>query len=378
MWFLYQMAPQSVAYNIYTTVRISSSLDLGAWHRAWLRIVERHQALRTTYTKRDGQPVQVVHLYQEVDVKVTDASSWSDDYLKKQILAEAECPYNLETGPVLRVHLFTRSAVEHIQLLAMHHIAGDMWSVDILLSELRVLYAAEVKTLPPSSIHVVENSDISNSQRDNILPLPTLSYTDYVRWQTEMLASSKGEQLSAYWQKQLAGELPLLDLPMDKPRPREQTYCGASHIIELDKELLQKLRQLSEAEGISLYRILLAAFFVLLYRYTGQEDILVGSPMAGRSARKPFKEIVGYFTGPVVCRANLSGNPTFQEFLDQVHRTVLGALRHQDYPFPLLVKQLAPQRDTSRSPLFQVLFTWQKHRWYDKAQKSPLSQGKSF
>ena len=165
---------------------------------------------------------------------------------------------------------------------------------------------------------------------------------------------------------------------MDKPRPREQTYCGASHIIELDKELLQKLRQLSEAEGISLYRILLAAFFVLLYRYTGQEDILVGSPMAGRSARKPFKEIVGYFTGPVVCRANLSGNPTFQEFLAQVHRTVLGAIRHQDYPFPLLVKQLAPQTDTSRSPLFQVLFTWQKHRWYDQAQKSPLSQGKKL
>jgi len=378
IWFLYQMAPQSVAYNIYTTVRISSSLDLGAWHRAWLRIVERHQALRTTYTERDGQPVQVVHLYQEVDLKVTDASSWSDDYLKKQILAEAECPYNLETGPVLRVHLFTRSAVEHIQLLAMHHIAGDMWSGDILLSELRVLYAGEVKTLPPSSIHVVENSDISNSQRDNILPLPTLSYTDYVRWQTEMLASSKGEQLSAYWQKQLAGELPLLDLPMDKPRPREQTYCGASHIIELDKELLQKLRQFSEAEETSLYKILLAAFFVLLYRYTGQEDILVGSPMAGRSARKPFKEIVGYFTGPVVCRANLSGNPTFQEFLDRVHRTVLGALRHQDYPFPLLVKQLAPQRDTSRYSLFQVLFTWQKHRWYEKAQESPLSQAKKL
>ena len=182
IWFLYQMAPQSVAYNIYTTVWISSSLDLGAWHRAWLRIVERHQALRTTYTKREGQPVQVVHPYQEVDVKVTDASSWSEDYLKKQILAEAECPYNLETGPVLRVHLFTRSALEHIQLLAMHHIAGDMWSFDILLSELRVLYAAEVKTLPPSSIHFVENSDISSSQTDNnIRALPNLPYTDYVR-----------------------------------------------------------------------------------------------------------------------------------------------------------------------------------------------------
>ncbi|WP_445245375.1 non-ribosomal peptide synthetase [Microcoleus sp. OTE_8_concoct_300] len=379
IWFLYQMAPQSVAYNIYTTVRISSSLDLGAWHRAWLRIVERHQALRTTYTKRDGQPVQVVHLYQEVDVKVTDASSWSDDYLKKQILAEAECPYNLETGPVLRVHLFTRSAVEHIQLLAMHHIAGDMWSFDILLSELRVLYAAEVKTLPPSSIHIVENSDISNSQRDNnIRALPNLPYRDYVRWQTEMLASSKGEQLAAYWQKQLAGELPLLNLPIDKPRPREQTYCGANHIIELDKELLQELRQLSETEGTSLYRILLAAFFVLLYRYTGQEDIPVGSPMAGRWGREEFQGIVGFFTSPVVCRANLAGNPTFKEFLAQVSRTVSEASEHQDYPFPLLVKELSPNRYLSCHPLFQVSLTSQKHRWYDQAQKSPLKQEKTL
>jgi len=379
IWFLYQMAPQSVAYNIYTTVRISSSLDLGAWHRAWLRIVERHQVLRTTYTQRDGQPVQVVHLYQEVDVKVTDASSWSEDYLKKQILAEAECPYNLETGPVLRVHLFTRSPEEHIQLLAMHHIAGDMWSFDILLSELRILYAAEVKTLAPSSINVVENSDVSNSQRDNnIRALPNLTYTDYVRWQTEMLASSKGEQLAAYWQKQLAGELPLLDLPLDKPRPREQTYCGASHIIELDKELLQKIRQLSEAEGTSLYRILLAAFFVLLYRYTGQEDIPVGSPMAGRWSREEFQGIVGYFTSPVVCRANLVGNPTFKEFLRQVSRTVSEAREHQDYPFPLLVKELSPDRDISCHPLFQVSLTSHKHRWYDQAQKSPLKQEKTL
>ena len=298
--------------------------------------------------------------------------------MKKQILAEAECPYNLETGPVLRVHLFTRSAVEHIQLLAMHHIAGDMWSFDILLSELRVLYAAEVKTLPPFSIHVVENSDISNSQRDNIRALPNLPYTDYVRWQTEMLASSKGEQLAAYWQKQLAGELPLLDLPMDKPRPREQTYCGASHIIELDKELLQKLRQLSEAEGTSLYRILLAAFFVLLYRYTGQEDIPVGSPMAGRWSREEFQEIVGYFTSPVVCRANLAGNPTFKEFLTQVSRTVSEAREHQDYPFPLLVKELSPERNLSCHPVFQVSLTSQKHRWYDQAQKSPLKQEKTL
>lgn len=378
MWFLYQMAPQSIAYNIYITVRLCQELDLGAWHQAWLHIVERHPILRTTYTERNGQPIQVVRPYQEVDVKVTDATSWSEDYLKNQILAETDRPYNLETGSVLRVHLFTRSAEEHIQLLAMHHIAGDMWSFDILIDELRVLYAAEFKKLHQASLQVVENSDISNFQRDNILSLPKLSYTDYVRWQTEMLANSKGEQLSAYWQKQLAGELPLLDLPVDKLRPSVQTYRGATHIIKLDEELLQRLRELEKTEGVSLYTILLATFFVLLYRLSGQEDILVGSPMAGRSARKQFKEIVGYFTDPVVCRANLSGNPTFKEFLDQVHCTVFRALRHQDYPFPLLVKQLAPQRNPSLPPLFQVSFTWQKHRWFEKAKKLPLKQKKTL
>ncbi|MCM2409885.1 non-ribosomal peptide synthetase, partial [Anabaena sp. PCC 7938] len=372
MLFLYQIAPQNIAYNIYTTVRISSELDLEAWHRAWLLIVERHPILRTTYTQHEDQPVQVVHPYQEVDIKVTDAAAWNLDYLQKQILAEADRPYNLETGPMLRVHLFTQSATEHIQLLAMHHIAGDMWSFDILLNEFQLLYAAEVKTSLQVSSQVIENSFISNFQTDNILSLPKLSYTDYVRWQTEILTSSQGEQLSAYWLKQLAGELPLLDIPLDKLRPSVQTYGGATHIIELDEELLKKLRKFSASEKTSLYRIFLAAFFVLFYRLSGQEDILVGCPVAGRSGREEFARIVGYFTDPVVCRANLAGNPTFKEFLAQVRRTVSEAKKHQDYPFPLLVKQLAPERDSSRPPLFQVALTWQKHRWYENVQKSSL------
>ena len=365
MWFLYQIAPQSIAYNIYTTVQIGSEFDLGAWHRAWQHIVERHPILRTTYRQHEDQPVQVVHPYHEVDIKVTDASSWDLDYLKKQIIAEAERPYDLETGSVLRVHLFTRSATEHIQLLAMHHIAGDMWSFDILLNELRVLYATEAKTLAQVELQVIENID-------NILPFKNLLYTDYVRWQTEMLASSQGEQLSAYWQKQLAGELPILDLPVDKLRPSVQTYCGATHTIKLDEQLLQSLRKFSESEQTSLYRIFLAAFFVLLYRLSGQEDILVGCPVAGRSGCEELENIVGYFTDPVVLRANLVGNPTVKEFLAQVNRTVSEAKKHQDYPFPLLVKQLATDRDVSRPPLFQVSLTWQKHRWYSDAQKSSL------
>ena len=372
MWFLYQIAPQSIAYNLYTTVRIGSKLDLWAWHQTWLHIIERHPILRSTYTQHECQPVQVVHPYQEVNIKVTDASSWDLDYLNEQILAEADSPYNLETDPVLRVHLFTLSATEHIQLLAMHHIAGDLWSFDILLNEFQLLYATEVKTLAQASLQVIENSDISNYKIDNILPLPRLSYTDYVLWQTEMLASSQGEKLSAYWHQQLAGELPVLDLPLDKLRPNVQTYCGATHIIKLDEELLQRLRKLSESEKTSLYRIFLAAFFVLFYRLSGQEDILVGCPVAGRSGLEEFESIVGYFTDPVVLRANLAENHRFREFMAQVRRTVSEAKKHQDYPFPLLVKELLPERDSSRPPLFQVSLTWQKHRWYENSQKSSL------
>lgn len=343
MWFLYQIAPQSIAYNIFMTVRLCGELDLGAWHRAWQKIVERHSILRTAYTERDGELIQVVHSYQEVDIQVTDASAWSEDYLKKQILAETDRPFNLESDRVLRVRLFTRSPQEHIQLLSMHHIAGDMWSFDILLNEFLV--------------------SLQNSASDRILLLPSLSYADYIHWQSEILASSKGEQLSTYWHKQLAGELPLLDLPLDKARSRVQTYRGAYHLIELDQELLPKLRKLGDSEKTSLYRILLSAFFVLLHRLSGQEDILVGSPMAGRSGREKFSEIVGYFTDPVVLRGNLAENPTFKEFLAQVRDKVSEAKKHQDYPFSLLVKQLESQRDASRPPLFQVAFTWQKHNW---------------
>ncbi|MEH2262461.1 non-ribosomal peptide synthetase [Nostoc sp.] len=357
MWFLYQIAPQSIAYNIFMTVRLCGELDLGAWHRAWQKIVERHSILRTAYTERDGEPVQVVHSYQEVDIQVTDASAWSEDYLKKQILTETDRPFNLESDRVLRVRLFTRSPQEHIQLLSMHHIAGDMWSFDILLNELL--------------------ASLQNSASDRILPLPSLSYADYIHWQSEILASSKGEQLSTYWHKQLAGELPLLDLPLDKPRLRVQTYRGAYHLIELDRELLPKLRKLGESQKTSLYRILLSAFFVLLYRLSGQEDILVGSPMAGRSGREEFSEIVGYFTDPVVLRGNLAENPTFKEFLAQVRDKVSEAKKHQDYPFSLLVKQLVSQRDASRPPLFQVAFTWQKHSWYKQTQNRSLEPEKT-
>jgi amino acid adenylation domain-containing protein len=346
LWFLYQIDPESVAYNIFTTVRISSKLDIEALRRAWNKIIERHAILRTTYTSYAGTPVQRIHEKQEVDIQITDASNWSEDYLREQIFIETDRPFNLEIDSVLRINLFTQSVEEHILLLTMHHIAGDLWSFDILLNEFQNFYIGEIEKIDFQQEDYAEN----------------LSYIEFVRWQSELLSSSRGEELREYWQKQLAGELSILNLPTDKSRPPVQTYQGETHILKLDEQLIQKLRNLAIASGTSLYKITLAAFFVLLYRYSNQEDILVGSPMLGRLDRK-FKGVVGYFVNPVVLRTTVSGYLTFKDFLDQISGTVKEAQKYQDYPFPLLVDKLQPQRDPSRSPLFQISFTEQKQRW---------------
>ena len=358
LWFLYQMAPESVAYNIFITVRIRSTLDIPNLCRAWEKIVDSHPILRTTYTTYEGKPVQLLHEQQEVNIQVTDASNWSEDYLREQIFAETDRPFNLEQDSVLRVNLFTQSAQEHILLLTIHHIASDSWSVDLLLNELQVLYDSETQKVSQEQTEVASDSLPKNKP-----------YTEFVPWQSEMLSGSRGEKLWEYWQKQLAGELPILNLPTDQPRPPVQTYRGDSHIFKLDEQLIQELRNVALVFGTSLYKILLAAFYVQLYHYTNQEDILIGSPMLGRWGRE-FKATVGYFVNPVVLRTSVSGSATFKEFLAQVSNTVKEAQKHQDYPFSLLVERLQPERDLSRSPLYQVSFTWQKQRWYKPGKNS--------
>ncbi|MFH0341941.1 MAG: amino acid adenylation domain-containing protein, partial [Chromatiales bacterium] len=345
LWFLYTLAPQSWTYNVLFAARIRSPVDVPALQRAFGALIDRHPSLRTTYTLREGRLVQQVHEHTHVHFEETDASTCTQTALNNRLVEEARRPFDLERGPLLRVNLFTQSATEHILLLTMHHIAVDFWSLTVLLDELRVLYPAQrAGTQAP------------------LLPLDW-QYTDYVRWQTEMLASGEGERLWTYWQKQLAGELPVLNLPTDRPRPPIQTYRGASHAFKLSEELTQKIKALAKTEEATLYITLLAAFQVLLYRYTGQKDILVGSPAPGRS-RREFSGIVGDFINPVVLRADLSGNPTFKPFLTQVRHTVLNALNHQDYPFPLLIERLRLTQDPSRSPLFGVMLIVRKlHRF---------------
>lgn len=344
IWFLYQLAPESTIYNVTFSARICSDLDIAALRGAFQALIDRHPSLRTTFFVDAGSPVQQVHEHCDVHFDETDATAWSDAELKARLIEDAYRPFDLEHGPILRVSLFTRSAREHVLLLTVHHIVVDFWSLALILNELNLLYPAQKTGVPAA------------------LPRLDLQYTDYLRWQAEMLAGPQGEKLWGYWRKQLAQPLPVLNLPTDRPRPPIQAYRGASHDFNLNDELSELLKTLAKANGVTLYMVLLAAFQATLFCLTGQEDLLVASPVVGRN-RAEFEGIVGLFTNPVMLRADLSGNPTFQAFLAQVRQTVLAALEHQDYPTLLLVQRLRPPRDLSRPPLSQVMFVLDKpHR----------------
>jgi amino acid adenylation domain-containing protein len=356
LWFLYRLAPESPAYNLLYAAYVRSTLDIPSLQRAVQALLECHPLMTATYTMGDGEPVQRFHPDHKLRLEVIDASSWSREQLNQRLLEEGDHPFDLERGPVLRIKVFQRTAQDDILSLTVHHIAVDFWSLDMLINELCLLYAAERGGLPAP------------------LPAPVAHYPDFVRWQADMLASSAGEGHWTYWQQQLQGPLPMLNLPLDRPRPAVQNYRGASHTFELGEELFQQLKALATARKTTLYTLLLAAFELLLYRYTDQDDLLIGTTALGRS-RAELEKIVGYLANPVVLRTNLSGNPTFQELLGRVRETVIGALDHQDYPFPLLVERLQPRRDASYSPLFQTLFVFEKPR--DVWEASPLGPGES-
>ncbi|HEV2860059.1 MAG TPA: amino acid adenylation domain-containing protein [Pyrinomonadaceae bacterium] len=338
LWFTYQLDRESAAYNVMYAARAPRSLDAGRLRHAWQVLSEQHAALRATYSERGGEPRQSQGGRASAWFEETDASGKGEAEMSALLTAEGERPFDLEAGPVARLQLFRGAERGDYLLLSIHHIACDFWSLDVLAAELSQLYL---------------------DGRDRPDRRPEAGYEDFVRWQAEMLRGPRGGELWDYWRGQLSGELPALNLPTDRPRPSVQTYRGSTQSFTLDGALTRRLKALARAEGCTPFMTLLAAFQVLLSRYTGQDDILVGSPTTGRS-RPEFADVVGYFVNPVVLRARLSGDPTFRSFLGQVRRTVLSALAHQDYPVALLSERLQPVRDPSRSPLFQVTFAWDK------------------
>lgn len=341
LWFLQKASPESAAYNIASALRIRGNLNRQALRQAFQRIVDFHPSLRTSFTAQNGEPVQTVQPSMALDFIEEDASRCSLELLTERLNEEAHLPFNLEKEPLLRIRLFRRSESEHVLLFVAHHIALDFWSLGILMRDLSRLYASE------------------KTGSKTFFGLPELQYADYVRWQREALTSPEGERAWLYWEKQLTDSLPLLNLPVARPRPPIPTSSGAQLPFQLGVELMQRLKSLARKEGATLYMLLLAAYQVLLYRYTNQDTIVVGSSSACRN-RAQLAGLVGYLVNPLVLRGNLLGEQSFVSFLARVRQTVLEAFAHQDYPFPLLVERLQPVRDRSRTPLFQTMFVLHK------------------
>ncbi len=337
MWYIHQTVPESTAYHVAFSIRIRSDVNIDAFRLALQALVNRHATLRTTYALQGNNLVQEIYDYQDVAFQHIDASTWDEDELYRQVLMAYRQVFNLETGPVARWYLFCHAPQDYVFLITVHHIAIDAWSLWIILEDLRQALQAQ---MDEKSIH---------------WPPPPPAYTGWVQWQKDTLASPEGKEHQAFWLQQLAGDLPVLNLPLDFPRPAIQTYQGDSHSFQLSPEQTRQIKAYAQAEGVTLYMLLLAVYQVLLFRYTSQEDILIGTPTAGRN-QPEFLGTVGYFVNPVSLRADLGGAPNFRAYLAQVKELVLNALSHQDYPFIRVVENLHLRQDPSRSPVFQCLF----------------------
>ena len=326
LWFLYRTHPESAAYNIGFAVRIVSAVNVAALRATVQALVDRHGMLRTTYDKdAAGEPVQVVRGYAAAPFTVVDASGWEEHQLHERVHTAHDRPFDLAEGPVLRTHLFSRSAADHVLLLSMHHIAADGWSLWLLLAELRELYSSHDRGTAPT------------------LPKPSAQYVDFVRGQLEMLSGTRGDSLWSYWRQQLAGPLPRLDLPADYPRPAEKANSGASIALWLGTDLTAAVRALARDADTTPYAVLLAAFYALLHHYSRAADIIVGTPMLGR--HEPDHEfVVGYFVGMAPLRVQFAGLATVRDLLARVKTVLLDALQHQEFPFPLMVERVMPPR----------------------------------
>ncbi|MDA9762113.1 amino acid adenylation domain-containing protein, partial [Desulfobacterales bacterium] len=344
LWFLHQLEPDSHAYNITFSYRLQGSLDVTAFEHSLNEIVKRHEALRTTFVSVNGEPTQVISSSVELPLSVLGMEGLPEDEKEKKVhsavFEESRHNFDLSKGPVFRTTLLRCSATEYFFIFVVHHIAFDGWSAGVFLRELGLLYTA-----------------FSAGQPSPLSELP-IQYADYAVWQREWLQGGVLEDQLGYWKQQLGSEIPVLQLPTDRPRPAVQTSRGATESFLLAKELKNKLNKLSQREGVTLFMTLLAAYHTLLYRYTEQADFAIGSPIANRN-RSEIENLIGFFVNTLVLKSNISDDPSFKELLGRVRETTLGAYDHQDLPFEKLVEELQPVRDMSYSPLFQVMFVLQ-------------------
>lgn len=342
LWFLDQLEPESTLYNIPSALRLRGSLNVAALEQSLNSLIQRHESLRTTFAVVNGQPAQQISprltlVAQVIDLSTLHEMETREAAVKRLLWEEMQCPFDLARGPLIRVRLLRCDQEDHVLLLTLHHSVADGWSIDLLFKEISILYTARQATKPL------------------VLPELPIQYADYAQWQHQWLQGVVLDELIDFWHKQLADAPAFLELPTDYPRPAEVSHRGAHFTFALPGDLSQELRGLSQREDVTLFMTLLAAFKVLLYRYSGQTDLLVGTPVAGRQ-RRETEDLIGLFVNTLVLRTDLSGNPTFRQLLRRVREVCLNAYEHQDLPFEKLVEALQPERHLSASPLFQTLF----------------------
>ncbi len=345
LWFLDQFESGSPLYVIPIVAELTGPLDVARLREALQALVARHEALRTIFPQEDGKPRQVVHNDLALALPVTDVSSFDPEAqgaeVRRLILEEAQRPFDLAAGPLVRALLIRRAATSHLLLLTMHHIISDGWSVGVLLRDLAAIYAT-----------------LAGAARPTLPPLP-VQYVDFAAWQRTRIQDARRDADLAYWQATLAGAPTLLELPADRPRPAERTYWGNRITRALPMAQVQSLRALAQTLGITHFALLLTAFAALLYRYTGQTSLLIGTPVANRS-RQEIEDLVGFFVNTLVLRADVAPDDSFERLARRLQMRVADAQAHQALPFEQLVDELQPERDLSATPLFQVMFDMQQ------------------
>ena len=345
MWFFDQLEPGSDLYNIGAAVRLKGELDIEALEESLSAIVERHEALRSVFKEEGGEVVQELQRAEKVKVKVVKVRGSKQEEREEEAekIAEQEVSrgFDLGRGPLMRVVVIEAGEQEHVLVVSMHHIVSDGWSMGILIREMGEIYEGKRRG------------------REAKVEEMKVQYGEYAAWERERLQGEVIEEQIKYWREQLGGRLPEMELRTDHPRPAIQSYRGARRSVMLPSPLIAAIARLSQREGLTLFMTLLAAFKTLLHRYTGQEDIVVGTPVAGRN-RVELEGLIGLFVNTLVLRTNLSGDPSFRETMSRVRKIALEAYAYQDLPFDKLVEELRPQRGMNYQPLFQVMFILQK------------------
>jgi NRPS condensation-like uncharacterized protein len=345
LWFIDQFEEGASAfYNMTAGVRLEGQFNFRALVRTFNEIVRRHDTLRTSFLAVEGQPVQVVKPKLSLSFPLIDLSylqeTERDDELQRLRREDVERPFDLSLAPLLRVLLVRLGPSVHIVLVTMHHIVSDGWSIGVLIKEVAALYQAYA------------------AGKESPLTELSIQYSDFASWQRQQLQGESLENELAYWRGELGTELPTINLPTDRQRPAVQSYRGALVPVNIGTELTKALRQLAQQQGATLFMVLLSAFQALLQRYSGQDQIVVGTPVAGRE-QPETETLIGFFVNTIVLRGDLSGGPSFTELLARVRQTTLNAYAHQSVPFEKLVEELQPQRSLSHAPLFQVMIVLQ-------------------